>query len=273
MRICLGAKFRIFDTTNTPNDPPMPKDATGRPRSKKEGQEKCLEEAITFLDAQHNLPEAHRLSRFMVAKKFDIGYTTLLNRLSGKHKNAREAHESQQSLSQVQEQVLVEWLHQLANQCEPISRRGIRKKVDCLTGGRVKPSKRWINRFIKRHPSLKLGKPSGLDPKRAQSFNCTTVKNHFELLAKVLNDLGIPWENVWNMDEKGCQRGGGRKRSAEKFFIPRNRRPSYRAKSDNLELVTIIECVNAAGDSIKPGFIFAGTQFEHEWLEEHDDIS
>ncbi len=74
------------------------------------------------------------------------------------------------------------------------------------------------------------------------------------------------------MDEKGCQRGGGRKRSAEKFFVPRNRRPCYRTKSDNLELVTIIECVNAEGSSIKPGFVFPGKEFHEEWLEVDPEI-
>jgi hypothetical protein len=106
------------------------------------------------------------------------------------------------------------------------------------------PGRQLITRFLARHPSIKLGKPSGLDPKRAQCFNDTTVTNHFELLKNVLHDLDIPWENVWNMDEKGCQRGGGRKVSAEKYFVPRNKRPCYRQRSGNLELVTIIECVN-----------------------------
>ena len=54
--------------------------------------------------------------------------------------------------------------------------------------------------------------------------------------------------------------------------MPRNRRPCYRTKSDNLELVTIIECVNAEGSSIKPGFVFPGKEFHGEWLEEDPDI-
>ena len=84
-----------------------------------------------------------------------------------------------------------------------------------------------ITRFLAQHPSLKLGKPSGLDPKHTQCFNCMTVTNHFELLEKVLRDLDIPWENVWNMDEKDCQWGGWRKVSAEKYFILKNKQPCY----------------------------------------------
>jgi len=250
------------------------KGRTQGPR-KKEQEKNRLGEAVEFYLQQRasNPPLQSPLSLLAVAKQFDVKYCTLWNRVNGKHKDAREAHETQQTLSHVQEKVLVEWLHQLSNECEPVSKRGIRKKVETITGSRVKPGKTWVSRFLKRHPTIKLGKPSGLDPKRAQCFNRTTVKNHFDILEKVLKDLEIPWENVWNMDEKGCQRGGGRKRSAEKYFVPRNRRPCYRAKSDNLELVTIIECVNAQGASIKPGFVFPGTQYEREWLEVHDDIS
>ncbi|KAJ4486602.1 hypothetical protein C8J55DRAFT_424560 [Lentinula edodes] len=33
------------------------------------------------------------------------------------------------------------------------------------------------------------------------------------LLSNYLKDNNIPWENVYNMDEKGVQLGGGRKNS------------------------------------------------------------
>ncbi|KAF6763327.1 hypothetical protein DFP72DRAFT_743852, partial [Ephemerocybe angulata] len=90
------------------------------------------------------------------------------------------------------------------------------------------------------------------------AFNKSSVQEHFKILESVLTEMEIPWENVWNMDEKGCQRGGGRKGTGEKFFIPRTQRPAYRQASGNLELVTIVECVNAEGDSIMPGIIFPG---------------
>ncbi|KAI0250716.1 hypothetical protein BJV78DRAFT_1319158, partial [Lactifluus subvellereus] len=61
----------------------------------------------------------------------------------------------------------------------------------------------------------------GLDPKRAQAFNKPTVSKHFDQLLQILQKHDIPVENIYNMDEKGCQRGGGRKGSGQKFFIPR----------------------------------------------------
>jgi hypothetical protein len=82
----------------------------------------------------------------------------------------------------------------------------------------------------------------------------------------------IPWSNVYNMDKEGCQWGGGQRMQAIKYFIPHNWYPQYKLRSANLELVTIIECICADGESIKPGFIFPGKKFHPEWFEVDNDI-
>lgn len=69
------------------------------------------------------------------------------------------------------------------------------------------------------------------------------------------------------MDEKGCQRGGGRRVGSRQFFVPRGRRPKYRKRSANLELITVIECVCADGTCLLPGFVFSGKEFCPEWFE------
>jgi len=63
-----------------------------------------------------------------------------------------------------------------------------------------------------------------------------------------------------------------RGRTFLKYFIPRERRPQYKIRSPNLELVTIIECVCADGESLPPGFIFAGKEFHPEWFEVDPEI-
>ncbi|KAF9509457.1 hypothetical protein BS47DRAFT_1301458, partial [Hydnum rufescens UP504] len=50
-----------------------------------------------------------------------------------------------------------------------------------------------------------------LDPKHAWCFNYSTVQDYFGKLKAILVEYDIPWENVCNMDEKGCQLGGGHK--------------------------------------------------------------
>ncbi|EGN98067.1 hypothetical protein SERLA73DRAFT_123464 [Serpula lacrymans var. lacrymans S7.3] len=118
------------------------------------------------------------------------------------------------------------------------------------------PGKHWHYRFISCNPSLVLRKPQKLDPKRAKNFNWTVVADYFAQ-RKQLNDMygGIPPEHDWNMDEKGIQMGGGRKGDGTKYFYNRKQKGSYCISDDNLELVTVIECISAAGALMKPGFV------------------
>ena len=125
-----------------------------------------------------------------------------------------------------------------------------------IKGEETLPNRRWYEGFLRRHPELKAHKSTGLDPKRANNFNKTIVDDYFEK-RQWLNEKygGIPPEQDWNMDEKGCQFGGGRTNNPTKFIFPANTKDRYRIQSDNLELATVIECVSAAGDSVPPTVI------------------
>lgn len=193
-----------------------------------------------------------------------LPYHTVRNCFWGKHVPPQQAHASQQLLSPEAERVLVDWITFLSDTGHPLSKRTIRKKAEALCG--KKPSESWIHYFLGRHLDIKLGKPSGLDPKRGQAFNRPVVYWHFDLLTQITQQSDIPVENIYNMDEKGCQRGGGRKISGWKYFVNRARWPKYKARSANLELVTIIECVCANGTYLLPGFVFSGKEFSPEWF-------
>ncbi|KAF8218670.1 hypothetical protein L208DRAFT_1475305, partial [Tricholoma matsutake] len=129
------------------------------------------------------------------------------------------------------------------------------------------PSKNWIYSFLKHHPNIVLSKSAGLDLKCAKAFNHPVVNRYFDELAKLVEKLGIPLENMYNMDEKGCQRGGGKKTSRRKYLYSRRQRAKYKHRSANLELITIIEAICADGTELKPGFVFPGTSFCPEWFD------
>ncbi|THU98481.1 DDE-domain-containing protein, partial [Dendrothele bispora CBS 962.96] len=161
----------------------------------------------------------------------------------------------------------------------PFNKRTIRPKVREILKARgydvqentVSPQ--WIKSFLKRHPELKGRRGKGLDPKRAQAFNPTTVSHHFALLKSVMDEQDIPWDNVYNMDEKGIQLGGGRKGAQVKYFFDIDDKMMYRLQSDDLELVTIIDCVCADGTSeILPCFVFSGVKKAEEWFNVDDKI-
>ena len=227
--------------------------------------EKSIQDALSDLRAGHssNVSSA--------AQKFQVPRCTLRNRWLGLHESAQKAHEQSQHLSAEEERALCDWVQHRSDIARPLNKRTLLRKVERIIG--IRPSKQWYKKFLKRHPDiLRLGKPSGLDPKRAQCFNRAAISEHFVQLQTVLDTKRIPWQNVYNMDEKGCQRGGGRRMQAIKYFVPRDRRPQYKLRSANLELITIIECVCADGSDVKPGFIFPGKEFHPEWFEVDDDI-
>ena len=198
---------------------------------------------------------------------YDVSYPTLRRRLEGITRPKHLAHEKQMLMSLTQESVLCEWLEYLGASGHPVSKRSIATKVHSFCGTR--PSKYWIQSFLIRNPKIVLRRSSGLDPKRARAFNMTTVSHHFKLLEEYIEKHDIPWENIYNMDEKGIQLGGGRKGTQQKFFFSRSGRANLKIQSGELELVTIVEVVCADGSStIKPGFIFSGVRMRAEWCEE-----
>ena len=235
-------------------------------------REKIIQEGVDLLRTQQK-PNLSAIKRHLDAKyNTNICLNTIRNRAFGKHQNAREAHEAQQLLSKIQEKTLVSWIIHFSETGHSISKNAVRKLAQLLCDR--KPGKTWAYQFLARHLMIKLGKPSGLDPKRAQAFNKPTVERHFTLLESVIKENEIPPENIYNMDEKGVQRGGGRKVQAKKYIIPRNKRPKYKLRSANLELVTIVECVSADGGWLSPGIIFEGKQqYECAWFEVDPAIS
>ncbi|KAF9501134.1 hypothetical protein BDN71DRAFT_1426782 [Pleurotus eryngii] len=154
-----------------------------------------------------------------------ISYDTLRQHHLGQSHTCRSFHRHQQLLSDAQEQVLIDWISLFAECGDPVGRQEILIMAGKICG--QEPSASWIPIFLRRHPDIKLSRPSGLDLKRAQAFNRPTVEKYFEKVKKIIERYQIPWENIYNMDEKGCQRGGGRKCSPKKYFFQRILRAVY----------------------------------------------
>lgn len=231
-----------------------------------EQKEKHLSDGLAtiYADPRRNVSAA--------AVKHSIPYTTLYNRYLGKTKARKLAHGDQQSVSPQMEDALVKWCMLLSDRAEPLSKRQIKLKARIMCGHRL--GKNWTRRFLARHPEIKLGRPSGLDHKRARAFNKPVVYRYFDKLegtvefnGKLVKISDIPAKNRYNYDEKGIQRGTAKRRSRQKYIVPRNRRPKYKKQSANLELITIMECVSADGVALDPGFIFPGKTFDPAWFD------
>lgn len=213
-------------------------------------------------DAVQRYQSGTSLSIRQVALDCHVPYATLHNRVHG-IRNRRESHQHQQLLDNVQERVLVDWCEYHARMAIPLSRVQVAGKAAELAG-RV-PGKHWVERFLKKYDNL-LGssKGHGLDPKRAQAFNPTTVADHFTQLKTVMETFEIPSRNLYNWDEKGLQLGGGRKGLNLHYVFAQGQRERYVSRSDNLELVSLLEAVSADGYALPPMFVVSKT-YPSDW--------
>jgi hypothetical protein len=155
--------------------------------------------------------------------------------------------------------VLKEHLTRAAERATPLDRETLRSIAFDLTG--KEPGQNWDRRWTK-HQDFETLSGTGLDPKRGLNFTPENVKEYFDMLEGINQQFGvIPASHWWNMDEKGVQVGGGRKQDGKKFYYPKKqtgfvgRKTKYKISSDNLELVTVVECVSAAGVSVPPAFV------------------
>lgn len=188
-----------------------------------------------------------------VGNIFQVSRTTLGDRFRGTHANRKEAYTSRKLLSDSQEAAVADWMDTLAMQGLPLDGNVLRSHV-CDITGKV-PGHNWHNRFLKRNKDFISARASGLDPARGKNFNEPTIKDYFEKLQNLLEGTNgkIPADQIWNMDKKRIQLGGGRKDGKKKYYSKYSRKQRYKIRSDNLELVTVIEC--AAGCKAPSSFI------------------
>ena len=216
------------------------------------------------------------------ARHFGVSRDTLRHRKEGTHGPASKGQAKSRLLNEAQEEALCEWVLYMAEIGEPMSKQNLRAKVAELskilqertteTGKKHLPSKKWVYRFLDRNLQLVLRRPTGLDAVRAQNFNPAVVSCHFHLLGNFLEKYDVPPENMYNMDEKGIQLGGGRKLDGTRYVFSRAQQNRVKTQGASLELVTTIECVAANGSNLKPCFVFTGKNVLHEGYFEEDGV-
>lgn len=134
-----------------------------KPKQLRQAQEDKIKKACTKL--QEDQQAGNKLNIKRTTAYYGVPKSTLRGHFRGAHKH-------QQLLSEHKEQVLVDWIEHLDAAGNPISEWTIKQK--CYALCKKMPSRAWIYCFLKQHPSIKLGRPSELDPKCGQCFNRKT---------------------------------------------------------------------------------------------------
>ena len=187
----------------------------------------------------------------------DVNRMTLSRRLQGGTSRAI-ARETQQLLSNQQEQMLVQWILDLEAQGHPPSFTQIRDLVVIIRGTyteHLSIGQNWISRFIRRHPEIhsKVGKKiHGL---RLQSTTPESLTLWFKHFNAIREQYHVSWDNVYNMDETGIALGVC---SNQVVVGKTTTTSSNKATPENREWVSIIETISVIGRRLHCLIIFKG---------------
>lgn len=131
------------------------------------------------------------------------------------------------------------------------------------------PNDMWIHRWMKKHPHLSFRRARILETKRAESSTEAAVSYYFNNLQDALDRLGLRDKpaQIWNCDETGiCPQG----RCRERVICPKGQVANVQRSSDR-ENVSVMGCINAAGEHVPPMYIFSGVRRKVEWMRNAPD--
>ncbi|KAM4067518.1 DDE superfamily endonuclease [Hirsutella rhossiliensis] len=120
----------------------------------------------------------------------------------------------------------------------------------------------WTSRFLKRHGYFKK-RQKKLHAERQVSEDITRVNEYFQRLQQVVEDNGIPAEDIWNMDETGFRIGVGK----DQLIVTKRKRAHYFGIPENRESATAIEAISANGEVVPAFLILAGQMHMASWYQ------
>lgn len=208
------------------------------------------------------LPAGVPRSYRAIADHSGVPHATLHHRARGRRSIESKA-QSQQYLAPIEEQVIVEFILQMAELGTPIRIKYIPSIAFTATRHRpeadrpVKPlGKNWAKALEKRHPELKARRVRALDWNRHEKNIYKKVEHWFKVIGKVTEDLAILAENVYNIDETGVMLS---MLGSIKVVVRRDDLRDYRGARVKRTVVTAIECISADSRFLKPMVIWPAT--------------
>ena len=122
----------------------------------------------------------------------------------------------------------------------------------------------WFRRFLERNPMLSLRKGDSTAAVRMNALeDKERLDSYFDLLKEVLeeNDLMDRPCQIYNVDESGMPL----EQRPPRLLVKRGQRKVRYRTSGNKSQVTVVGCVNAAGNAMPPFVIFNAKRLNMDW--------
>ena len=205
-----------------------------------------------------------RQSLRTLAGVYNVNRTTLNNRIKGLGARVDQPANSR-NLTLTEEEVIVREIVHLDSRGFPPRLRHVEDMANQLRVARNvrHVGKNWTSNFLKRQPELRTRFTRGYDYQRAQCEDPAIIQGWFDLVRNMVAKYGILDEDIWNFDETVFMMGiispamvvtSSDGRGKAKMVQPGNR-----------EWATVVQAVNAYGDSIPPFIILAGKNHLQSW--------
>ncbi|KAM5529679.1 hypothetical protein BFJ63_vAg16464 [Fusarium oxysporum f. sp. narcissi] len=223
-------------------------------------------EARTLLALQA-LQNDPKLSTRRAAKIYEISEPRLRRRRNG-IQSRRDFIPKSRKLSDLGEKIIVQFILDLDSRGFPSRLRFVEEMANSLLADRdASPvGKRWAHNFVKRQPELKTRLFRKYDYQRAKCEDLSIIRGWFRLVQNTIAKYGIRSDDIWNFDETGFMMGaimaGMVVTGSERQGKPKSVQPG------NREWITVIQAINAEGQSIAPFIIGAGQYHLANWYRE-----
>lgn len=221
-------------------------------KNKKQYAQNTLEEAVRMVQAQE-------ISLSKASAQFRIPKGTLHNKIHGK--TALRCKKGPKTLlSDAEEKKICFWILNMAKIGYPVNAKDVRETVANILeikGSKIKPGKKWMQLFLKRHPQITKRHAEIISKARALVTE-PMIRKWFQGLREYLQEenaddiLNYP-ERIFNLDETGvqlCPKTGV-------VLAPKNYRAMYDvAPGQEKQSVTVLCNFSASGGIVPPFIVY-----------------
>ncbi|KAJ3493097.1 hypothetical protein NLJ89_g11092 [Agrocybe chaxingu] len=182
-----------------------------------------------------------------------------------------QANATRSWLSKGEEDVVVEFILDMAAHGWPLSHRRLKEHVDMICHACKHKNfpvegvgQNWTTRFVQRHSDrLKMKDSRPLEDKRGHGANPTANKQYWALLDETIKKYNIRPETTFGTDEIGIQ---NRSEESERVIAPAHGKgPQYQQHGGTCKNTTVLVTICADGTAIPPTVIFKGEALQVGW--------